>query len=323
MTVTGSEDITKTVSNAIMTRPYKNMEYTHEMDLFFSEIGEDCHVISLLHMMCHRMYKNKETWFNIPIITITAFVGFISGLNLSYEYMHIIVGVLSLSASLLKSYFSYLKISQKGENHRISYIQYGQIYSDIQVELALEPKFRQNPSSLMNLVRVKLKNLNEVSEIIHEDIKRELETKITKLYYFESDFFNNNLQNSGNTGNTGNTTVTKTGIRKPGILDIVKRIKLYEDYETLAYNRYQSNAYSHYNNVGTVGTVFNNGDNDSRTNGAPDNENDNRVDSDNDINNDNSVNNNSVTGSNVSNNKMEIELNQNVILSSDPNGLLV
>ena len=124
-------------SEIIITQPYKNMGYTHEMELFFSEIGEDCQVISSLHMMCHKRYKNKETFFNTPIITITAFIGFISGLNLSYEYMHIILGSLSLFASLLKSYFSYLKISQKGENHRISYIQYGQIYSDIKVELAL------------------------------------------------------------------------------------------------------------------------------------------------------------------------------------------
>ena len=182
-------------ANAIMTQPYKNMGYTHEMELFFSEIGEDCHVISSLHMMCHRRYKNKETYFNIPIITITAFIGFISGLNLSYEYMHIIIGSLSLFASLLKSYFSYLKISQKGENHRISYIQYQQIYSDIQVELALEPQFRQNPSSLMNLVRVKLKNLNEVSEIIHEDIKKELEEKIMKLYYFENEYIKYSKKN--------------------------------------------------------------------------------------------------------------------------------
>ena len=170
-------------SEIIITQPYKNMGYTHEMELFFSEIGEDCQVISSLHMMCHKRYKNKETFFNIPIITITAFIGFISGLNLSYEYMHIILGSLSLFASLLKSYFSYLKISQKGENHRISYIQYGQIYSDIKVELALEPQFRQNPSSLMNLIRVKLKNLNEVSEIIHENVKKELEEKIKKHYY--------------------------------------------------------------------------------------------------------------------------------------------
>jgi len=45
----------------------------------------------------------------------------------------LILGGMSLYASLLKSYFSYLKISQKSENHRIAYIQYGQIANEIRV----------------------------------------------------------------------------------------------------------------------------------------------------------------------------------------------
>lgn len=304
-----NENHDNSVRNAIITQPYKNMGYTHEMELFFSEIGEDCHVISSLHMMCHRRYKNKETYFNIPIITITAFIGFISGLNLSYEYMHIIIGSLSLFASLLKSYFSYLKISQKGENHRISYIQYEQIYSDIQVELALEPQFRQNPSSLMNLVRVKLKNLNEVSEIIHEDIKKDLEDKIKKLYYFENEFLNENTAANNAANNSG--IRNKLPLRKPGILNIVKKIKLYEDYENEAVNRYRHNGSSNSNNISII---FNN---DDQTNDHAYMDNEDHVDNDDHMNNKN----NSVEN----NNKLEIELNENIIQKNigQVNGILL
>lgn len=111
--------------------------------------------------------------FNLPIITITAFIGFISGLNLDYEYIHIILGGMSLYASLLKSYFSYLKISQKSENHRIAYIQYGQIANEIRLEMALEPTIRKPISMLLDLIRIKMKNLNEVSEIIESRIINE------------------------------------------------------------------------------------------------------------------------------------------------------
>ena len=301
-----SDNESNHASEMIMTQPYKNMGYTHEMELFFSEIGEDCEVISSLHMMCHKKYKTRETIFNIPIITITAFIGFISGLNLNYEYMHIILGSLSLFASLLKSYFSYLKISQKGENHRISYIQYGQIYSDIQVELALEPQFRQNPSSLMNLVRVKLKNLNEVSEIIHEDIKKELEKKIKKLYYFDNEFINEDLPSTNNANNANKPTISKKQIRKPGILDIVKRIKLYEDYESEACNRYRNNNSSNSKNVNIV---FNDHDNSNSNNNS--NSNDNQTYNDTNIHNKNSL---------ASDNKLKIELNENII---HENGILL
>lgn len=108
--------------------------------------------------------------FNLPIITITAFIGFVSGLNVNYEHIHIILGGMSLYASLLKSYFSYLKISQKSENHRIAYIQYGQIANEIRLEMALEPSIRKPISMLLELIRIKMKNLNEVSEIIESRI---------------------------------------------------------------------------------------------------------------------------------------------------------
>jgi len=131
-----------------------------------------------IHLMCHKKFKKRETMFNLPIITITAFIGFVSGLNLSYEHIHLILGGMSLYASLLKSYFSYLKISQKSENHRIAYIQYGQIANEIRVELALEPTMRNRGSGLLDLIRIKMKNLLEVSEIVDNSIIHEYLSRI-------------------------------------------------------------------------------------------------------------------------------------------------
>ena len=89
-----------------------NVNYTPNLEYFLQRKGEECEAWSNLHLMCHKKFKKRETYFNLPIITITAFIGFVSGLNLSYEYIHLILGGMSLYASLLKSYFSYLKISQ-------------------------------------------------------------------------------------------------------------------------------------------------------------------------------------------------------------------
>jgi hypothetical protein len=102
----------------------------------------------------------------------------VSGLNLDYEHIHLILGGMSLYASLLKSYFSYLKISQKSENHRIAYIQYGQIANEIRVELALEPTMRNRGSGLLDLIRIKMKNLLEVSEIVDNSIIQEYLSKV-------------------------------------------------------------------------------------------------------------------------------------------------
>jgi hypothetical protein len=154
--------------------------YTPSLEYFLQRKGEECEAWSKLHLMCHKKFKKRETMFNLPIITITAFIGFVSGLNLEYEYIHLILGGMSLYASLLKSYFSYLKVSQKNENHRIAYIQYGQIANEIRVELALEPLRRKPPSTLVDLIRIKMKNLLEVSEIVDNAIIDEYLSKLDK-----------------------------------------------------------------------------------------------------------------------------------------------
>jgi hypothetical protein len=40
----------------------------------------------------------------------------------------------------------------------------------MRIELSLEPSLRQQPSYFLNLIKIKMKNLNEVSEIIPKDI---------------------------------------------------------------------------------------------------------------------------------------------------------
>jgi len=203
-----------------------NVHYTPNLEYFLQRKGEECEAWSNLHLMCHKKFKHRETMFNLPIITITAFIGFVSGLNLSYEYIHLILGGMSLYASLLKSYFSYLKISQKSENHRIAYIQYGQIANEIRVELALEPTMRNRGSGLLDLIRIKMKNLLEVSEIVDNSIINEYLSKIGNanrndvLHWFTRE---------------RNVSHTKTNdddaIGRPHVLKLANRVESYVDIE--------------------------------------------------------------------------------------------
>ena len=155
-----------------------NNTMSQSLEYLMRRTGEECEAWSKLHLMAHKKFKKSETMFNLPIITITACIGFVSGLKLDYEYVHLILGGMSLYASLMKSYFSYLKISHKSENHRIAYIQYGQIANEIRLEMALEPSIRKPVSMLLDLIRIKMKNLNEVSEIIDNHIIGEYLSKL-------------------------------------------------------------------------------------------------------------------------------------------------
>jgi hypothetical protein len=203
-----------------------NVNYTPNLEYFLQRKGEECEAWSNLHLMCHKKFKKTETYFNLPNITITAFIGFVSGLNLSYEYIHLILGGMSLYASLLKSYFSYLKISQKNENHRIAYIQYGQIANEIRVELALEPTMRNRGSGLLDLVRIKMKNLLEVSEIVDNSIIQEYLSKVGTtnrngvMHWFARE------RNAAD-----DTHINDDPIGRPNILKLANRFESYVDIE--------------------------------------------------------------------------------------------
>jgi hypothetical protein len=209
-----------------------NVFYTPNLEYFLQRKGEECEAWSNLHLMCHKKFKTRETMFNLPIITITAFIGFVSGLNLEYEHIHLILGGMSLYASLLKSYFSYLKISQKSENHRIAYIQYGQIANEIRVELALEPTMRTRGSGLLDLIRIKMKNLLEVSEIVDNSIIHEYLSKIGNTNRSDvMHWFTRERTASPNHEDDTGAGAGAGALGQPHVLRLANRVESYVDIE--------------------------------------------------------------------------------------------
>jgi len=79
-------------------------EYTECVEVLVKLKAHECDMLARVHLNRHELYKRAEIYYNIPIITITALVGFASALNVTFEYMNIIIGLLSLFVSLLKSY---------------------------------------------------------------------------------------------------------------------------------------------------------------------------------------------------------------------------
>lgn len=144
------------------------LQYTPCIESLIHVKADECEMLARIHLKCHESYKRAENYYNIPIITISALIGFTSALDIEFEYMNIVIGLLSLFVSLLKSYFSYLQISQKNENHRVSYLQYSQISDEIKVELSLTEDLRQPAAYMLQLVKVKMRNLKEVSLIVPE-----------------------------------------------------------------------------------------------------------------------------------------------------------
>ena len=118
---------------------------------------------------------------NIPLIIITAVIGFVTGIGLPYAYTNTALGAGSVFVSIMKSVVSYLKLSERSENHRICSLQFGQISNEIKTELSLRRKQRQPAKILLDMVKVKYKNLMEVAQLLDNDVIQQFRNKYLQV----------------------------------------------------------------------------------------------------------------------------------------------
>jgi hypothetical protein len=147
-----------------------DIDYNPEFEQLLKENGDHSQVYSILHQMSHVKYRAMYDKFNIPLIIITAVIGFVTGIGLPYAYINTALGAASVFVSIMKSIVSYLKLSERSENHRICSLQFGQISNEIKMELSLRRNQRQPAKILLDIVKVKYKNLMEVAQLLDNDV---------------------------------------------------------------------------------------------------------------------------------------------------------
>ena len=153
------------------------IDYNSEFEQLLKENGEHSQVYSILHQMSYIKYKYLFDALNIPSIILTAVIGFITGIGINYPYTGIILGASSVFVSIMKSITSYMKLNERSENHRICSLQFGQISNEIKIELSLRRKQRQPAKILLDVIKVKFKNLMEVAQLIDNDIIQKFRDK--------------------------------------------------------------------------------------------------------------------------------------------------
>ncbi len=164
------------------------IDYNPEFEQLLKENGDHAQVYSILHQMAYIKYKYRFDMLNIPSIVLTAVIGFITGIGINYPYTGIILGAASVFVSIMKSITSYMKLNERSENHRICSLQFGQISNEIKIELSLRREQRQPAKILLDVIKVKFKNLMEVAQLLDNDIIQQFRNKyLSGSDYKESD----------------------------------------------------------------------------------------------------------------------------------------
>ena len=144
--------------------------YNTELEQLLKENSEECESLSILHRMSYEKYNKRSNYINIPVIILSSAIGFITGIDLQYDRMNIILGVGSVFVGIIKSVDTYFQLAKRAESHRICSLQFSQISKKLQIELTLHRRQRATAENMMNIVKTDIKNMQDIAPLIDDDI---------------------------------------------------------------------------------------------------------------------------------------------------------
>jgi len=173
--------------------PPKPITYNNELERLLKENSEECESLSILHRMSYEKYNRRSNYINIPVIILSSAIGFITGIDLQYDQMNIILGVGSVFVGIIKSVDTYFQLAKRAESHRICSLQFSQISKKMQVELTLHRDQRLTAENMMNIIKTDIKNMQDIAPLIDDDVIHVYNAKYRKYKRVKKPNFVNGL----------------------------------------------------------------------------------------------------------------------------------
>lgn len=137
--------------------------------------AEQSEALYILHYKASIWAKRWNDCLLIPASIISTITGFFSAT--SSLVPPVAIGACSVVVGILGFINSHYKYGQRAENHKLCSNMYHKIYKDLEVELSLPEKERNDPDKLIPELRAKMARIAEISEPIPESIITEFKKK--------------------------------------------------------------------------------------------------------------------------------------------------
>ena len=171
----------------------EQINYNRDLEQLLAQSAEECESLGILHLASYEKYNLLSNYINIPVIILSSGIGFITGIDLNYEKMNIILGIGSVFVGIIKSIDSYFQLGKRAEAHRLCALQYTQINKKIQIELSLCREQRQTAKDMLSIIKTDIKNLQDISPIIDKEIIAQYNLKYGKYNNVKKPNFVNGL----------------------------------------------------------------------------------------------------------------------------------
>lgn len=179
--------------NQLNQRKHDEIYYNNDLEQLLAQSAEECESLGILHLASYEKYNKLSNIINIPVIILSSGIGFITGIDLNYDKMNIILGIGSVFVGIIKSIDSYFQLGKRAESHRMCALQYTQINKKIQIELSLCREQRQTAKDMLSIIKTDIKNLQDISPVIDQEIIKEYNLKYGKYKNVKKPNFVNGL----------------------------------------------------------------------------------------------------------------------------------
>lgn len=146
----------------------REIHWSVQLEKLIAREAEKCRGLAWIHQRAesHQNYRNNMIQIpNIVLSTIagTASVGSSSLFGGYANYAVIAIGSISIFVAISNTLGSYFSFAKRAEAHRIAYIQYSKLFSQISIELALPRYERMQPPQILKLIRDSMERLSETT----------------------------------------------------------------------------------------------------------------------------------------------------------------
>jgi hypothetical protein len=157
-------------------KPKKLSTWSHEQEILLAEWAEKAACFRWLHSKAEIKYESSHYRFSIPIIVLSTLSGTANfGIDSvipeeSKTMAQMVIGSVNIFAGILGTLQNFFRFAEKMESHRNSEILWSKFGRSISVELALDPKRRQDADEFLKITRVEYDKLIEQSPSLPPDI---------------------------------------------------------------------------------------------------------------------------------------------------------
>ena len=150
--------------------------WSTEIELLLAEWSEKSTCYRWLHSRSEKKYRKRYYSFSIPVIILSTLAGVANAGLATYvpESGHktgqAIIGGVNIFAGILSTLQNFLKVAEVMESHRSCSVSWSKLGRAISIELAMDPKRRQNCHDFLKVCRAEYDRLIEQSPIITDDI---------------------------------------------------------------------------------------------------------------------------------------------------------